>query len=311
MNPAESPTPLPNLIIAGAPKCGTTSLFDYLVQHPEVGGSSVKETCYFMDRGYPLFKADSNYLDHGIAGYQGYFAHLDEHPPKWVCEATPDYLYQQTALEHIAELPGDVTILFMLRHPADRAYSMFRFAQNNIGVIPKRFDFTDFLDDLDHHAEDYANRAVLRDVLRHGYYYSYLRNWKARYGERVQVYLFEDMAADPRAFMQRLAQRLDIDPDYYATAMLGVENSTVQIRVQLMHRLYRRWKQVGWLRALPAVQSVARFYHRFNVDSLSKVAKTDRDQQRLVALSRGYQSEMMTIEREFGINLSAWRSRYE
>ncbi|MCP5333794.1 MAG: hypothetical protein H7A13_10650, partial [Pseudomonadales bacterium] len=60
MSSVEPLPPLPNLIIAGAPKCGTTSLFDYLVQHPQVGGSSVKETCYVMDRGYPLFKAQSN-----------------------------------------------------------------------------------------------------------------------------------------------------------------------------------------------------------------------------------------------------------
>jgi hypothetical protein len=99
----------------------------------------------------------------------------------------------------------------------------------------------------------YAQRLVLRDLLRHGYYHSYLRNWKARYGDRVQVYLFEEMAADPRAFMQRLAQRLDIDPDYYATAPCwGWRTARCGSAVQLVHRLYRRLRrQVGWLRALP------------------------------------------------------------
>jgi hypothetical protein len=310
MSSVEPLPPLPNLIIAGAPKCGTTSLFDYLVQHPQVGGSSVKETCYFMDRGYPLFKAQSNYLDHGMEGYQGYFAHLDPQRPKLICEATPDYLYQQSALEHIADLPGDVTILFMLRHPADRAYSMFRFAQHNIGVIPKKFDFTDFLDDLDRHAESYAQRLILRDLLRHGYYHTYLRNWKARYGDRMQVYLFEEMAADPRGFMQRLAQRLDIDPDYYATAPLGVENSTVRVRFQPVHRLYRRLRRRDWLRALPMAQSATRFYRRFNVEKSGRSSRSDRDQQRLTALSRCYQTEMTLIEQEFGLDLTAWRRRY-
>jgi hypothetical protein len=83
--------------------------------------------------------------------------------PKWICEATPDYLYQQSALEHIADLPGDVTILFMLRHPADRAYSLFNFAQNNISVVPKKIDFGTLLDDIERNAESYADRPILRN----------------------------------------------------------------------------------------------------------------------------------------------------
>lgn len=54
---------VPSLIIAGAPKCGTTSLFDYLIRHPDIGGSSVKETHYFMDCNYPLYNSKANYDD--------------------------------------------------------------------------------------------------------------------------------------------------------------------------------------------------------------------------------------------------------
>jgi hypothetical protein len=45
---------LPNLVIAGAPKCGTSSLFYWLADHPQACGSTVKETFYLMDEEHPL-----------------------------------------------------------------------------------------------------------------------------------------------------------------------------------------------------------------------------------------------------------------
>ena len=46
---------LPNVAMVGVPKCGTTSVFSYLADHPEVCQSSEKETYFLMDKGHPLF----------------------------------------------------------------------------------------------------------------------------------------------------------------------------------------------------------------------------------------------------------------
>src|SRR5215212_3535508 len=53
---------LPNWIIAGVPKAGTSTLFRWLTDHPEVSGPSEKETCYFVDRGSHMFRPDRNFL---------------------------------------------------------------------------------------------------------------------------------------------------------------------------------------------------------------------------------------------------------
>ena len=58
---------LPNLIIAGAPKCGTTSLFRWIDEHPEAEGSSVKETCFFVDPQSHVFDPSSNFASGGLA----------------------------------------------------------------------------------------------------------------------------------------------------------------------------------------------------------------------------------------------------
>ncbi len=57
----------PNLFIAGAPKCGTSSLYFWLSDHPEVCASTPKEPFYFIDKGYSEFKKESNYHVHGMA----------------------------------------------------------------------------------------------------------------------------------------------------------------------------------------------------------------------------------------------------
>ena len=90
---------LPNVVIAGAPKCGTTSLFAWLADHPDVCGSNVKEARYFLDPDDPLFDEISNFRDHGLAGYEAYFTDCEERKAQVVLEATPVYLYQQTAPE--------------------------------------------------------------------------------------------------------------------------------------------------------------------------------------------------------------------
>ena len=59
---------LPNVVIAGAPKCGTTSLFAWLADHPDVCGSNVKEARYFLDPGDPLFDETRTSVTTGSPG---------------------------------------------------------------------------------------------------------------------------------------------------------------------------------------------------------------------------------------------------
>ncbi len=68
---------LPNVVIVGAPKCGTSSVFAWLADHTEVGSSHVKETFYLMDKGNPLLKPHSNFHEHGLEGYKAYFEDYD------------------------------------------------------------------------------------------------------------------------------------------------------------------------------------------------------------------------------------------
>ncbi|HUM46243.1 MAG TPA: hypothetical protein PLD84_04915, partial [Chitinophagales bacterium] len=108
---------LPNLIIGGVHKAGTTSVFTYLSMHPEVCGSSTKEIGFFMPLKYgkeiPSMKE-----------YATYFSHCDA-AKRYRLEASPSYLYGKEVIAKriLQELGKDAKMVFIFRNPADRLFS--------------------------------------------------------------------------------------------------------------------------------------------------------------------------------------------
>jgi hypothetical protein len=103
---------LPNFIIPGTQKGGTSSLYAYLSQHPEAGPTARKEIHYF-NRWYAK----------GLDWYRAFFPRFDE--ARYCGEASPNYLADpETPSRIAADLPS-VKIVILLRNPIDRAYSHY------------------------------------------------------------------------------------------------------------------------------------------------------------------------------------------
>ena len=123
---------LPNFLIVGAAKCGTSSLHNYLNQHPDIFmpsynklGMKVKEPRFLIK---DLVK---NRLPNGVWSFEEYKSlFTDVKNAKLVGESTVLYLYYyEHAIKNIKHYLGkDVKIIIMLRNPIDRAYSAYSFA---------------------------------------------------------------------------------------------------------------------------------------------------------------------------------------
>lgn len=109
---------LPNLLIIGAAKAGTTALYNYLAQHPEVFLSRVKE---------PMFFSREDYYARGLDWYEAeYFGGAEDYPVR--AEATPHYLYwSEKVAPRIKEVYGERPVKFIasFRDPVSRAYSWY------------------------------------------------------------------------------------------------------------------------------------------------------------------------------------------
>jgi hypothetical protein len=121
---------LPDFIIIGAQKAGTTSLYKYLIQHPQIMPSMIKEVHYFdggLDPEVDNFKK-------GRPWYSSHFPLLKNlNPDKKTCEATPSYLFNPLVPKRIHDLIPQVKLIALLRNPTERAISHY-FQENRKGM---------------------------------------------------------------------------------------------------------------------------------------------------------------------------------
>ena len=122
---------LPNFLIIGAAKGGTTSLYAYLQQHPQVFMSSPKEPTFFGNEGTDgLFNGphdeDRGYHSRVITNFVDYSALFDRVTnEKAIGEASIYYVYLPEAPEQIRKYVPKAAMFAILRNPADRAYSAY------------------------------------------------------------------------------------------------------------------------------------------------------------------------------------------
>jgi hypothetical protein len=114
---------LPDFLIVGAQKCGTTSLYDYLTAHPCVYPATVKEVGYF-DRFYS--RGLTWYRSHFPSRLQKYHAERIRRERFSTGEASTGYILNPLALRRIHALIPEARLILLLRNPVDRAFSAYQ-----------------------------------------------------------------------------------------------------------------------------------------------------------------------------------------
>lgn len=222
---------LPNLVIAGVAKAGTTSLFNYLAQHPQICPSDVKETRYF----------DPLRFGEAVGPIETYAAHFRHWKlERYALEATPAYFYggQPIASAIRAVLP-EARVLVILRSPSDRCWSYFRFEKSR-ARIPEDMDFEAYLDrclELRARQADglRENRAFMG--LIGGCYANWMGEWSSAMGERLKVVYFDALSSDTSATVMEICTWLGIEAGVVDQFDLAVENRTQQVRSRPAQRL--------------------------------------------------------------------------
>lgn len=218
-----APGPLPDFLILGGQRCGTTSLFHYLRSHPQVRAASGKELQYFT-------------LHHGRGErwYRGHFPALAAGQVTF--EASPYYLFHPSVPARVAATLPHGRFVVLLRDPVRRAYSHYRHSRA-YGAEP--LSFADALA-----AEPDRLAAALRDgpdtrrahaaLRNHSYaargrYAEQLERWFAQVPrERIHVVRSEDLYAEPDAVYGELLRFLELDP--FTPAAFGRHTRTAGSR---------------------------------------------------------------------------------
>ena len=227
---------LPNFIIGGAPKSATSSVFAYLSEHPEVCGSSVKETNFLIKR-YSGVAADDR------AKYSECFSHCSGEA-KVVMEATPGYLVRgEIVAERLKSLCPEAKVLFILREPAERLYSHYNYNLHVLSSFEADVSMDEYIRDcMSYSATGVApeggriRKKTLVDIDT-GKYSVHLKEFFARFApDSIRIMFYEDIKADARAFMGELCRYLGIDSSFYDGYTFNKVNVTTVGRSRGLHK---------------------------------------------------------------------------
>ncbi|MEL7038722.1 MAG: sulfotransferase [Cyanobacteria bacterium J06592_8] len=206
---------LPNFLIIGAAKAGTTAIAEYLKQHPQIYMSSVKEPFFFSFEGQKLdFRGpgDSEAFHLAItdlADYRQLFQGVENEVA--IGEASTTYLYTPNAAERIHHYIPNVKLIAILRNPVERAYASYLhlIRDGNETIM----DFSEALDREQQRIND--NWMLLWHYQQVGFYYSQLNHYYNQFDpQQIKVYLYDDFKADALGLIKDILSFLNVDDTY-------------------------------------------------------------------------------------------------
>jgi hypothetical protein len=195
-SPIEGRAGIPDFFIVGAPRCGTTALYTYLRDHPDIFMSRIKEPDFFADYlgKHRRIRTLPEYLDcfTGAAG------------KKRIGEASVSYLASQTSARVIKEFSPLASIIIMLRNPVDVMYSMYHLRRfSNLEDQPS---FGAALD-----ADARGRRVAELTYRERANFATQVERYISVFGrEKIHFIVYDDFKIDARKVYQNTLRFLDV-----------------------------------------------------------------------------------------------------
>ncbi len=215
----------PNLFIVGAPKGGTTTLWRYLDQHPDVFMSPEKEPNFFLDPTPPVRVPTEE-------AYLGLFAGASDET--WLGEASGRYFSDPTTPGLIKARVPDARIMIALRDPVERAYSSY-WHDVKFGIESRPF-----AEVVDEQLDDSRLPVGADPDKKHvylGFYSQHVARFVDVFGDATRVGFLEDLHADPEGEAASIFEFLGVDPDVAQQISPGAHNVFAQPRNRVAARL--------------------------------------------------------------------------
>jgi hypothetical protein len=222
----------PNLFIVGAAKSGTSSLWQYFRQNPQVympEDELYKEPCYFSAYGEKM----------GLANYLKIFEKAgDSH--RYVGEASAVYLTDPSSAKRLFDYNPDARIIIMLRNPADRAYSLYNW------MVQDGYEYANsFEDALD--LEEERQKKQIPNWYEPQYYWNYMYFHSGLYCEQVRNYLdlfresvliikFDEFKSDLSQAYKKVCSFLQIDVNEVSAKIYNPSRAVFSPRLQFILR---------------------------------------------------------------------------
>jgi hypothetical protein len=202
---------MPNFLVIGAAKAGTTSLYQYLCQHPQIYMSPHKEPRFFALEGRHLaFNGPGDmtrfHFVQNKEQYESLFQGVKNELA--IGEVSPWYLYVEQAPLKIKEHIPHAKLIAILRDPVDRAYSNFLHARRE-----QLEPLDDFAEAMEAEEERIKNNWSYRwHYKQKGFYYNQIRRYMDIFpSKNIKIYLYEDFCENPKKILNDIGTFLNVD----------------------------------------------------------------------------------------------------
>jgi hypothetical protein len=290
---------LPNFFIVGAAKSGTTSLYQYLKQHPQIFMSEVKEPCYFIE------------WEGGIQNREAYEKLFSKGlKDQAIGEASTPYLFDHEVPQKIRSLIPHARILIILRNPAEMAFSLWKM-NRNVERADERLSFADALNEELHRMSDPEFRIKCKSwwhgnfyYFHRGLYYSQVKRYLELFGEnQIRVFLFEDLRNDPLKVCQEVFRFLNVDPEFVPE--IKIHNANLFVHSKKLYYYLTHWgtRQTTSSEIIKGFGArLKEFLMRFNFKKPPKL-----DQKLAKQLLESYRSDIEKLGKLIQRDLSFWK----
>ena len=285
---------LPNLLIVGAAKSGTTSLHNYLKQHPDIFMSNHKEPHFLINNEIGV-----NRIPKGINNLQDYsnlFSNGTSH--KYRGESSAMYLqFPEIAIKNIDRyLDEDVKIIIMLRNPIERAFSGYQHVKRY--NLDEDLDFEDALEVSEQRYFTNNNITPASRYIHIGMYNEFVRKFKTKFKTNVHIIIYKDFINNTNQELSRLFSFLgikDVQIDFNKQYMVG----GWKWKNDLFRKIFM--KRHFLKKFIPFKSLIRVAFKLFATDSLEKIDDTIR--KKLIGI---YKDDIKNLSTFLNIDLNFW-----
>ena len=293
---------LPNFLIIGASKCGTTALYYYLKQPPDISFPNLKEPKYFssVNKKFPHngigdMSVDKHVIK-SLAQYKSLFSSIEN---KRVGEASPDtiYFHNKTAPQ-IKEILGDIPIIIILREPVKRAFSAFMYLKRD---SREKLNFIDGLLAEDKRLSN--NWDFIWGYKKCGLYYNQVKTFMNIFSN-VKIVLQEELKNDTTSVLKQIYSFLAVDINFTADVSLNHNESGIP-KNRISKFLLSRSNIVSTIIREIMKKLIPRsLLQKVASKSLEKITILDDD---ITNLKPYFYDDICKLERLINKDLSSWK----
>ncbi len=192
----------PNLFIVGFQKCGSSTLFDILANHPNIIGTKPKETFFLVDKKNSHYNSLKNISNPNSSWNIFYPSNATDY--RYRIEGSVLNFYQNTALEYVKN-HLDSKVIFIIRDPVERFISNYKY------YFGKKISFdTKFEDYINKVKSGFYEIEEQKYAIEHGKYVKYIKIWTEALGkERIHIVSFKKLIKETKPEINHLFKFLD------------------------------------------------------------------------------------------------------